>query len=186
MTDTIQDAETVADSTGEGATSPQVDNGKDGKAVSFSQTELDAIVQSRLARQSQKFQDYEELKKYKEETEQGKLSEVEKLNKVIEDLKPRAEQAEARKELLEGLLADQLEGIAEDKRSLLPDDFSVEQKLSYLRSNQEFFRSQQTVKTPTDAKPKEGKASGFGGKYDSLDDFAKNDPVGYLKSRQKL
>lgn len=65
----------------------------------FTQAELDQHINDRLARERQKYADYDDLKKAKGELDQikaGQLSETEKLTKRATDAEAKAQQAEVR------------------------------------------------------------------------------------------
>lgn len=65
----------------------------------FTQEQVDAIIKDRLARQADRFKDYEDLKKAAgrlKEIEDANLSEIEKAKKASADAEARAQAAEAR------------------------------------------------------------------------------------------
>jgi len=79
----------------EAPTSEEGDTGEAGKT--FTQAQLDRIVEERLARERQKYADYDDLKKAAakaKELEDAKKSEEQKLLDRIEAAEKRAEQAE--------------------------------------------------------------------------------------------
>jgi len=115
----------------------------------FTQDELNNIIKKRL----DKFSDYDELLQYKNTSEQEKLSEVEKLQKQIEELTPYKNQVENANNILEQLLNNELEAIAEDKRGLIPQQFSTSEKLEYINQNKQFLMNGKVnIKTPVDGK----------------------------------
>ncbi|MEG1501954.1 MAG: DUF4355 domain-containing protein [Synergistaceae bacterium] len=69
-----------------------------GTGKTFTQAELDSIVQDRLKREKEKYADYEELKKAKEkldELDSANKSELDKLKADYEKMKKSAEEKEA-------------------------------------------------------------------------------------------
>jgi hypothetical protein len=115
----------------------------------FTQDELNNIIKKRL----DKFSDYDELLQYKNTAEQEKLSEVEKLQKQIAELEPYKNQVENANNILEQLLNNELEAIAEDKRGLIPQQFSTSEKLEYINQNKQFLMNGKVnIKTPVDGK----------------------------------
>ncbi len=115
----------------------------------FTQDELNNIIKKRL----DKFSDYDELLQYKNTAEQEKLSEVEKLQKQIAELEPYKNQVENANNILEQLLNTELEAIAEDKRGLIPQQFSTSEKLEYINQNKQFLMNGKVnIKTPVDGK----------------------------------
>ena len=150
----------------------------------FTQDELNTIVENRLSREREKYSDYDALRTFKTETEQSQLSEAERLGSRITELEPLASKSEERGVLLTSIYEDELNSIPEDKRTLIPEDFTVEQKLSFMRTNKHFFTDDKPVTTPNHGKPKEGTGKGYEGKYETLEEYAEKDPVGYMKFRQ--
>ena len=116
---------------------------QDGKT--FSQEQLNQIIADRL----KKYQDYEDLKKFKETAEQANLTELEKLQNKIKELEPVQEQMKSAQKTLEKMLEAQMESIDEDKRALIPKSFSVTEKLNYISQNSAFLMNgKPTIKTP--------------------------------------
>ena len=69
-----------------------------GADKTFSQADVDRIVADRLARESKKYADYDDLKKAKEELDQmkqGQLSEVEKLKAALDKANKKTADTEA-------------------------------------------------------------------------------------------
>ncbi len=87
-----------------GETTPQTqqqadDPAQPGEGKTFTQADLDRIVQERVARERGKYADYEELKKAKGELDTlkaGQLSETEKGTKRATEAETKAQAAEAR------------------------------------------------------------------------------------------
>jgi hypothetical protein len=151
----------------------------------FSQEEVDNIVQGRLAKSSNKYTDYDELKKYKEESEAAKLTETERLTKQLSELTNIKAVNDTRGTLLETVLEDALKGVPEDKLSLIPTDFSVEDKLKFFIANKSHFVDSNPIANIDDSKPRESNKSGaYGGKYSSLEEWAREDPAAYLAARK--
>jgi len=145
----------------------------------FTQDELNNIIKKRL----DKFSDYDELLQYKNTAEQEKLSEVEKLQKQIAELEPYKNQVENANNILEQLLNTELEAIAEDKRGLIPQQFSTSEKLEYINQNKQFLMNGKVnIKTPVDGKtPNETDSNLIFGKWTSQKEFAEKDPAGFRK-----
>ncbi len=145
----------------------------------FTQDELNNIIKKRL----DKFSDYDELLQYKNTAEQEKLSEVEKLQKQIAELEPYKNQVENANNILEQLLNTELEAIAEDKRGLIPQQFSTSEKLEYINQNKQFLMNGKVnIKTPVDGKtPNETDSNLIFGKWTSQKEFAEKDPAGLRK-----
>jgi len=150
-TGSIQDKTTVANETVSrtDTTADGTQNVETTEEKLFTQEELNSIIKKRL----EKFSDYEELQQYKNTAEQEKLSEVEKLQKQIAELEPYKNQVENANNILEQLLNTELEAIAEDKRGLIPQQFSTSEKLEYINQNKQFLMNGKVnIKTPVDGK----------------------------------
>ena len=61
----------------------------------FTQAELDQIINARLTREREKYADYDEKSKKLAEIEQAQMSELEKLQKQLDDARKASEQAKA-------------------------------------------------------------------------------------------
>ena len=88
-----QNNQSTSDGQGAGG-NPQQNAGK-----TFTQEQLDAIINDRLGRERQKYADYEDLKEAKAELEQlkaGQMTEAEKLKKSADEATQKAQAAEAR------------------------------------------------------------------------------------------
>ena len=151
-----------------------VDQNDKSAEKTFTQEELNNIIKKRL----EKFSDYEQLLEYKNNSEAEKLSEVEKLQKQISELQPYKEQVETANGILEKLLESELSLIAEDKRSLIPDNFTTSQKLEYITNNKQFLtNSKSNIKTPgQEQTTRSGDNNLIYGKWASIKEFAEKDP----------
>jgi len=180
-TGSIQESTAVApetvsstDKTADGTQNVETTEGK-----LFTQEELNNIIKKRL----DKFSDYEELQQYKQTAEQEKLTEVEKLQKQIEELTPYKNQVESANNILEQMLNNELEAIAEDKRGLIPQKFTTSEKLEYITQNKQFLHSgKMNIKTPSDGNtPSETDSNLIFGKYTSQAEFAEKNPSEFKK-----
>ena len=180
-TGSIQDKTTVANETVSrtDTTADGTQNVETTEEKLFTQEELNSIIKKRL----EKFSDYEELQQYKNTAEQEKLSEVEKLQKQIAELEPYKNQVENANNILEQLLNTELEAIAEDKRGLIPQQFSTSEKLEYINQNKQFLMNGKVnIKTPVDGKtPNETDSNLIFGKWASQKEFAERDPAYFKK-----
>lgn len=146
----------------------------------FTQDELNSIISKRL----EKFKDYDELTQYKNESEESKLSEMEKLTNRITELEGYESSSKASTKMLEKVLETTLESIDTDKRSLIPKSFSLTEKLDYINKNKDFLQNSNNVNTPRDKKTNtfEKNANLIFGKYESIEDFAEQNPAEFMKS----
>lgn len=104
---------------------------------------------------------------------------------VIKTLKPKAERAEALEKVLTKTVDDLVEKIPEEKRKLIPNSLSVEDKLAYINDNRDLL---------LDAEPKKnvGTSSSPSTGDDEITDstiFTKaqlEDPVFYEKNRDAI
>ncbi len=145
----------------------------------FTQDELNNIIKKRL----DKFSDYDELLQYKNTAEQEKLSEVEKLQKQIAELEPYKNQVENANNILEQMLENEISAIAEDKRGLIPQQFTTSEKLEYINKNKQFLTNGKiSIKTPSNGNtPSDTDSNLIFGKYTSQAEFAEKDPAGFKK-----
>lgn len=171
-TGTIQ--EQTGNETNQGGTgTPAVNQGGE---KYFSQADVDNIIKNRLS----KYQDYDALRKYKEDAEQANLSQMEKLNKKLDELKPYKDMATKQQTVLDGLLEQELEAIPEEMRGLVPDTFDTLQKIEYIRKNSAIFKSSPKPNLRTEADPAQPSTPGlYNGKYSTLEEFAIKDPKAY-------
>jgi hypothetical protein len=161
-----EENESANESTDKNSDSSSTDKNKGEKT--FTQAEVDKIVQTRVS----KYKDYDEIKTQASEYEKAKTKydKIENENKEIKT---------AISETLNALL----EQIPNDKLSLIPDDFSDSGKIKYINKNRSQLLGAKTtpVNIPekdTHQREEQGKILG---KYDSLQEAADNDPRGYLK-----
>lgn len=160
-----------------GAETPPVNAGGE-TARTFTQAELNEIIKQRLS----KYADYEDLRVYKQQAEESRLSDVEKLSKQLDEYKPYKDVATRQTALLEEMLQQELEAVPNEYKSLIPEDFDTFQKLNYLRKNKNVFFKQPASpppNTPVEPNRTATKPGLYGGKYESLVDFQAKDPKGY-------
>ncbi|BDQ01944.1 MAG: hypothetical protein KatS3mg036_0498 [Ignavibacterium sp.] len=155
-------------------------SGKDGddsapknpEEKTFTQDEVNQIIQARLAKEKDKYKDYESLKSQIAELEQlkeksSKLeSETSNLNSVLQ-------------EVYDSLV----QSVDEDKRTLIPEQLSLADKIKYINSNRATLLTPQPKTPPKEPNPK-GEPGLFGGKYSTLVEFASKDPKGYYEARK--
>ena len=77
----------------------------------------------------------DELQKAEAEREEKRKIAAGEHEKVIGELKPKAERAEILEESLKSFLAAEMEAIPEERRGLVPDSLPVEEQLSYISRN---------------------------------------------------
>lgn len=118
-----------------GGGDPKPQDGPGGKT--FTQEDLDRVVQERLDRERKKYADYEDLKKAKDELEklkEGQMSELDKAKKALEEAQKAAAEKDAALKAMElrqlkaklcaeagldGALADRVQG--EDEAGIKKD-----------------------------------------------------------------
>jgi len=174
--DVVQTQEKVTDTKNQEKISESENHGK-----SFTQEELNQILAKRL----EKYKDYDELVNYRNSAEESKLSETEKLTKRIQELEPIETKYKEAHKTLEKLLEKNIDLIPEEKRKLIPTNFSVTEKLNYINNNSEFLLGQNiNIKTPENQKLSgdKGNPNLIFGKYTSIEDFASKDKQGFLKA----
>ena len=142
----------------------------------FTQEQVNSIVEGRLAKEKEKYADYDALK--------TKATEYESLNQKHAELKTQAESLESS---LKNVYEDMIASVPEDKKSLIPDQLSLNDKISYVIKNKSsLISAAQTPPPQTPPKPEEGKGDGglYVGKYSTLWEFQKHDLKGYLEYRR--
>lgn len=141
--------------------------------TTFTQDEVNSIVTGRLKKEREKYSDYDSLKTQASELEEIKIKydDLTAKDKVNEDT-------------LGEVYTSLTEGIEEDKKSLIPDQLSLVEKIKYVSRNNKVFATKVIVKTPEPEDKSKGEAGLYGGKYKTVQDWAQHDPVGYLKWRK--
>lgn len=156
----------------------ETDTTKTNQAITFTQAQVDEIVQARLARAKVKYED--------------------EIKTKLETLAPKAELAEKSEAALKEILTDiESELDSEKLTDLLPEGLDTLGRLNYIRKNKKHLlkegdtsiQATQTVTTEEKPKPKIPESNKpkvtpevkeFGnGKYATIGEYAKNDPVGY-------
>lgn len=162
-----------------GAETPPVNAG--GEKV-FTQSELNEIIKQRLS----KYGDYDELRNYKQQAEEARLTEVERLTKKVDEYKPFKEVATRQQAILDEMLQQELETVPEEYLGLIPENFDTLSKLSYIRKNKGVFTKSNTPppNIPVEPSRTPTKPGLYGGKYESLVDFQAKDPAGYKQWRK--
>ena len=139
----------------------------------FTQEDVNAIVAGRLAKEREKFADYDSLK-----TRVGELQEIkEKYTKLSETAKVNEDTLS---EVYNGLTAE----LDEEKKNLIPDNLSLTDKIKYINKNRKTFQVKQVIQTPAPEDKSKGEAGLYGGKYKTMQEFAQADPKGYLEWRK--
>lgn len=141
---------------------------------SFTQDEVNTIVQQRIAKEKEKYPDYELFKTDSVELKQltEKYSNLEKTNQVNSD---------TLQQVYDGIIGE----LDESKKNLIPEQLNLAEKISYLSKNKDTFVSIPTIVTPP--KETEQKTDGglFGGKYKTLDEWSIADPQAYINFRRQ-
>jgi len=155
----------------------------------FTQEQLDAIITQRIDREREKFQDYDELKTYRDTAEAEKLSTEERLTTQINELKPYKEQVEAQTQVLDQLAEAQISQLPEAFRQMIPTEFNAVQKLDYIAKNAEAIAKLTGKEPVTPVTQPETNVDGqeqtpgaenlLFGKYKTAKEFAKEDPRGF-------
>jgi len=139
----------------------------------FTQEDVNNIVEGRLAKQKEKYQDYDAIK-----VELGELREVK--TKYVELEKSSQTNLDILNEVYTGLTAD----LDDEKKNLIPEELPLTEKIRYINKNRKTFQIQQVIKTPLPEDAPKGEAGLFGGKYKTLQEYATSDPKGYLEWRR--
>lgn len=157
----------------------QVTQPEQSVAKTFTQEEVDGIVEARLAREKTKWETKESDYKSQVSDLQTKLTVGEKTGQAL-------------KETYESLKTELDPG----KLSLIPEGLTTHEKINYVIKNKQFLTKQtEATSTPTvetkvapatlpTTDKKESAELGtelYGGKYTNILDWAKNDPVEYKK-----
>jgi CRISPR/Cas system CSM-associated protein Csm2 small subunit len=182
-TGSIQDKTEPTENTQNSAenTNTEVTDTLNQESKTFTQAELNSIIAKRL----DKYKDYEDLAKYRNESEEAKLTEVEKLQSRISELEGYETSSKAATKQLEKVLENTLENIDEDKKNLIPKSFSLTEKLDYINKNKGFLMSNNTnIVTPSDGKTAtfEKSSTLLFGKYNSVKEFAELDPKEFRRA----
>lgn len=165
-----QDESTTSSKSTAGETLPPIKT----EEKSFTQEEVNAIVQQRVVKEKEKYPDYELFKtnsgEFAKLTE--KYNNLEKTNQVNSD---------SLQQVYDGIIG----ALDESKKSLIPEQLNLAEKISYLSKNKETFVTIPTIITPL--KETEIKTDGglFGGKYKTLDEWSIADPRAYIEYRRK-
>lgn len=144
----------------------------------FTQDDINRIISERL----KKYQDYDELVSFKQTSEEAKLSELEKMQKKIDNLSVYEKNYKDASETLESMLQKQIESIDESKRTLIPDNFSVIEKLKYINQNSSYLLSHKVdIRTPDNkfGSTESTNPNLLYGKYSSVEEFAAKDLKGF-------
>lgn len=140
----------------------------------FTQEDVNSIVAGRLAKEKEKYQDYDSLK-----TEVSELREVK--TKYTELEKSSQIHLDTLSEVYTGLTSD----LDDEKKNLIPEELSLTDKIKYINKNRKTFQIKQVIQTPPKEETPKGEAGLYGGKYKTLQDWAQNDPKGYLEWRKE-
>jgi len=160
--------------TTDAVTSPATPEGK-----TFTQEQLNDIVEGRLARQRQEFEKrYVDYDSYKSSHEQ-----LNSFKSELDSLKNSSAKANESLQLVHDNLMAQ---ISDEKKSLIPESLNVPDKIIYIQKNSKHLLSQ-TIQGQTP--PPEDKTIGdpglIMGKYKDSMDFAQADPKGFLEWLKK-
>ena len=139
----------------------------------FTQEDVNSIVAGRLAKEKEKYQDYDTLK-----TEVGELREVK--TKYVELEKSSKTNLDTLNEVYTGLTSE----LDDEKKSLIPEELSLTDKIKYINKNRKTFQIRQVINTPPREDAPKGEAGLYGGKYKTIQEWATNDPKGYLEWRK--
>jgi len=149
----------------------------------FSQAELDEVVKSRLAKEREKYRDYDNLKQTSAQYEALRIEHDETKSKLS-----------ALKEYEDNYknVFDELVGQLNDtQKSLIPQEYSLVKKVDFIKKLKEATAGQTENKpsplnvqvnlpTKSEKKPAQNGTMTYGdGKYSSLREFAESDPTGY-------
>jgi hypothetical protein len=131
--------------------------------------EVNAIVKARVARVESKYVGYEDFKRDSEElkTVKGQLGE----------LSSKAMQVNEYEGILKEAFEDMLNNVEESKRTLIPETFSIKEKINYLKTNRSVLYSP-TQQAPTPAIPQIQKLNAQNQNNDIPDSML--DPIGHL------
>ena len=157
------------------------------KIITMTQREFDEKLQERLARDRRARG--EEIKTAEEKAAEMKAK-LEEATKTIETLKQTSATVEEVDKVLKEVHAGLLEGIPEEKRTLVPESLSLAEQVKFINRNKaHLFSEEMPVKFPktpdSDRITPEGKASDIPGGYQNVVEFAKSDPMGYAKWRKE-
>lgn len=146
----------------------------------FTQKDVDGILRKRLAEQKDKFADYDSLK-----------STAIKVN----ELEVETTRLKRYEELFNNNLTDMINGISEDKKTLIPDSLSPVEKYDYINKNKSIlFQStqgnsetakQNPIQTLEPIQKKSSTSELVEGKYKTYFEFSEKDPRGYLAWRKQ-
>lgn len=144
--------------------------GVDSNGKTFTQDEVNRIVTERLDRERSKFADYEPIK--------SELATLKSSHNEIND--KHSKLASKIDEYANSLLTD----IEEDKKSLIPESLSGLDKLDYINKNKTILFTKKVAlptQTPTTSI---SDTNLIDGKWKNHDEYAKNDPKGYIAARK--
>lgn len=131
------DAQPASAGDNSGVTTPESDT------TGISDKSPESIPYARFAEVNQKRKEAEtrlaELEASRKAAEEQAAEEQGKFKELAEQRKARAEYADKLEETLNGVLEKEIQGIPEDRRSLIPESLSVSDKLSYISNNRAFL-----------------------------------------------
>lgn len=140
----------------------------------FTQEDVNSIVTGRLAKEKEKYHDYDAIKNELSELREvkNKYTELEKSSKIHLD---------TLNDVYSGLTSE----LDDDKKNLIPDGLSLTDKIRYINKNRKTFEIRQVIQTPPREDISKGEAGLYGGKYKTLQEWATQDPQGYMKWRRE-
>lgn len=140
----------------------------------FTQAELDKIVSARLHKEKEKYADYDVLK-----TKASELDSIKQQKTELEN------QVKLSNDTLVEVLADLMGEIDENKKTLIPEQLTVTDKIKFINKNKvNLVPAPAKPTTPPSEDAPKGNAGLYGGKYKTLGEYASADPVRYLEDRK--
>ena len=122
------------------ATVPEKPTGAD--MLSFTQEQFDAIIKDRLARERNKYKDYDELRQKAAEYDKKKraeMDEIERLRADLELIQKERDSAKAFQEAFTATLQRRIEQIPESERKRIPEFDDPRKTMAWLDNNRDLF-----------------------------------------------
>lgn len=139
----------------------------------FTQEDVNAIVSGRLAKEREKFADYDTIK--------SQVSELQEYKNKYTELE---QKALINEQTLNEVYQGMIESLDDDKKNLIPEQLNLVDKIKYLNKNKNILQVKPIISTPAPEDKNKGEAGLYGGKYKTLQEWAIGDPKGYMAWRK--
>lgn len=176
-----------ANGNGSSSTGADPNKGKEGDPGSGGNADPQNVPYDRFKEVNTKLKETNtELERYREDERKRKEKEaIDKgeHEKVINDLRPKAERAEALEKTINTVIESELAAIPKERHSLVPD-LPAEKKLAWIAANRAFLMGEKKKDTNHPTNPADG--SGGGGDNQTFTKAQIEDPKFYAEHRDDI